>query len=80
MKRFFIIFVLGIFMAKLQCSIKEDNKLHFPLLTLNHLELVKAKVDGDGVSGGSTPKRPSSSQLLWRNLNKVERIDQESKR
>ena len=72
MKRFFFfIFVFGISMAKLQCSIKEDNEVHFPRLMLNHLELVKAKVDGDGVSGGSTPKRPSSSQLLWRNLTKV---------
>ena len=33
-----------------------------------NLEFVKANVEGDGVSGGSSPKRPSSSQLLWRNL------------
>ena len=33
-----------------------------------NLELVKANVEGDGVFGGSSPKRPSSSQVLWRNL------------
>ena len=33
-----------------------------------NLELVKANVEGDGVCGLSLPKRPSSSQVLWRNL------------
>ena len=33
-----------------------------------NLELVKANVEGEGVCGLSLPKRPSSSQVLWRNL------------